>query len=168
MTGRLRHLLAGGALMLALSLGLAALSAAPVWRVIPEGHGLLRISFTHGGDRSASCRQLSEAERAKLPANMRRTEVCDRARPPLWLELDIDGETVLARSLPPSGLASDGPSRVYKRFVLPAGSYDIAVRMRDRPGDEGFDHAAAQRVTLAPGDSFVIDFDPARGGFLFL
>jgi hypothetical protein len=70
-------------------------------------------------------------------------------------------------SLPPSGIAGDGPSRVYERFVLPAGRHDIAVRMRDTRRSEGFDHARRERVELAEDQLFVIDYRPASGEFVF-
>ena len=94
-------------------------------------------------------------------------QVCDHRRPPVYVELEVDGMTVFAESLPPRGLAGSGPSQVYERFALPAGAHDIAVRLRDRPATEGFDYAAERRVTLAPAESFVIDFRPEAGGFVF-
>ena len=69
--------------------------------------------------------------------------------------------------LPPRGFAGGGPSRIYQRFLLPAGTHDIAVRLRDRPGTQGFDYAAETQVTLAPAQSFVIDFHAEAGGFVF-
>jgi len=159
------RLILGTAVMSALILGTAALSAWPSYRAEPEGTGLIRLSFSHGGQKS--CRDLTEAELAKLPANMRRKQVCDRQRPPLYVELDIDGATVFRAVLPPSGIAGDGPSRVYERFVLPAGPHEIAVRLRDSARPEGFDHDAVHRVDLAPDQSFAIDFNPAFGGFIF-
>jgi hypothetical protein len=167
MKGRLHHLLLGGILMLGLSLGAAALSAWPSWRSLPEDTALLRLSFTHGGDRSASCRERTAEELAELPPNMRMKQVCDRRRPPVYVELEIDGTTVFAETLPPRGLAGSGPSQVYQRVQLPAGTHDIAVRLRDNPASDGFDYAAETRVTLAPAESFVIDFRPETGGFVF-
>ncbi len=167
MKGRLHHLLLGGAFMLAVSLGLAVLSAWPAWRSLPADTALLRLSFTHGGDRSATCRDRTPEELAALPANMRAKQVCARRRPPVYVELEIDGATVFAEELPPRGLAGSGPSQVYQRFPLPAGEHDIAVRLRDRPDTEGFDYAAETRVTLAPAQSFVIDFRSEAGGFVF-
>ena len=167
MTGRARHLVLGGLFLLAVSLAVALLSAWPSWRSLPRDTALLRLSFTHGGDRSASCRDRTAEELAELPPNMRLKQVCDRRRPPVYVELEVDGMTVFAESLPPRGLAGSGPSQVYERFALPAGAHDIAVRLRDRPATEGFDYAAERRVTLAPAESFVIDFRPEAGGFVF-
>lgn len=165
MKGRLRHLLLGGAAMLALFLGVAYLSAAPGWQSLPAETALLRVSFTHSGDRN--CRERTPEELAELPPNMRLAKICDRRRPPVYVELDIDGKTVLAEELPARGIAGSGPSRIYQRFALPAGRHDIAVRLRDRPATEGFDYVGETQVTLAPAQSFVIDFRPEAGGFVF-
>jgi hypothetical protein len=167
MKGRARHLLLGGLATLALCLAIAVVSAWPQWRSLPQDTALLRLSFTHGGDRSASCRERTPEELAELPPNMRRKTVCDRRRPPVYVELEINGALVLAAELPPRGIAGSGPSQIYQRFLLPAGVHDIAVRLRDRPATEAFDYAAETRVTLAPAQSFVIDFRPEAGGFVF-
>ncbi len=159
------RLVLGTAVMAALALGTAALSAWPSYRSTPEGTGLVRLSFSHGGQKA--CRDLTGAELARLPPNMRRKQVCDRQRPPLYLELDIDGAPAFRAELPATGLAGDGPSRVYQRFVLPAGPHHIAVRMRDTARSAGFDHAAEHQLDLAQDQSFAIDFRPALGGFTF-
>ena len=69
--------------------------------------------------------------------------------------------------LKPTGIAGDGPSRVYERFVLPAGEHDLAVRLRDTPRKEGFDYTRKARVALAAEQNFVIDFNPEANGFIF-
>jgi hypothetical protein len=165
MKGRLHHLALGGLVTLTLMLGVAALSAWPRWQSMPEATALLRLSFTHSGARN--CRDRTAEELARLPPNMRARQVCARARAPVYVELDVDGTTLLAAELPPTGLAGSGPSRVYRRFTLPAGAHDIAVRLRDDPRTRGFDQAATVRMTLAPAQSFVIDFRPEAGGFVF-
>jgi hypothetical protein len=162
---RTTRLILGTIATTAIIAGVAALSAWPSHRALPEGAGVLKLSFSHGGERT--CRERTGAELAKLPPNMRRTEICARQRPPVHVELDLDGETVYRASLPSSGIAGDGPSRVYQRFVLPAGEYDVAIRLRDTTRAEGFDHTAQRRISLAPEQSFAIDFRPAAGGFIF-
>jgi len=159
------RLVLGTAVMCALILGTAWLSAWPSYRSTPDGSAVLKLSFSHGGERS--CRLMTEAELAKLPPNMRRREICDRQRPPVYVELDLNGATVYAALVPPGGLAGDGPSRVYERFVLPAGPHEVAIRLRDTTRTEGFDHEASRRITLAAEQSFAIDFQPAFGGFIF-
>ena len=60
----------------------AVLSAWPSYSPVPQGSAMLKLSLSHGGARN--CRQLTEAELAKLPPNMRRKEICDRKRAPLF------------------------------------------------------------------------------------
>lgn len=97
---------------------------------------------------------------------MRQKQVCDRRRPPIEAELEVDGALVYAAVIPPSGLAGSGPSRVYERLLLPAGPHALTVRMRDNPQTTGYDYEATREVDLRPGQSFVIDFRNDTG-FIF-
>ena len=146
--------------------GVAALSNRPHHRSLPEGAGVLTLSFSHGADRRAACRKATPEELAALPPNMRRPDICPRERPPVRVEFDIDGKRAFEADVAPSGIAGDGPSRVHQRFVLPVGSYHIAVRMRDRPG-ETFDWQTARTLEIGPADHRVIDFRADAGGFVF-
>ena len=139
----------------------------PAYRQFPRGSAIVMLTFVHGADRKAECRRLTSQEIEKLPPNMRRVQDCPRGRRPIYVELDLGGRTAFRESLPPTGIAGDGPSRVYQRFVVPAGKYDIAVRMRDTPRAEGFDHTREEAVTLVPDQTFVIDFRPESGEFVF-
>jgi len=153
--------------IVALFAAVAAFSDRPVYRQTPPGSAIVMLTFVHGSDRRAECRRLTPEEIAKLPPNMRRVEDCPRRRRPIEVELDVDGRTVYRASLPPGGLAGDGPSKVYERFVLPAGRHDLAVRMRDTPRSEGFDHERSGRIELVPDQLFVIDYRSANSEFVF-
>jgi hypothetical protein len=155
------------AVILALFAGVAWLSDRPIYRQIPSDAAVMLLTFVHSADRRSECRKLSPQEIAKLPMNMRRTQDCPRARRPIYVELDIDGRNVYRASLPPGGIAGDGPSRVYRRFVLPAAQYDVAVRMRDTPRAEGFDHERHEIVRLAEKQMFIIDYRSESGDFIF-
>ena len=98
---------------------------------------------------------------------MRRVQDCPRGRRPVYVELDIDGRPIFRASLPPSGIAGDGPSRVYRAFRAAGGDYDVAVRMRDTGRSEGFDHESTKHVALAPAQMLVIDFRAETGEFVF-
>lgn len=139
----------------------------PIYQQFPRGSAVVLLTFVHGADRNAGCRRLSAKELEKLPPNMRRVRDCPRGRPPIYVELDIGGRPVFRKNLPPTGIAGDGHSRVYQRFVVPAGKYNVAVRMRDTPRVDGFDHAGEKAVDLVPGQMFVIDFSSDRGEFIF-
>lgn len=145
----------------------AALADWPSYRQIPADAAVVKLSFTHGADRTAECRRRTPEELAKLPPNMRRPLECPRERRALYAELAIDGRTIFAASLPPGGLWKDGPSQVYKRFTVPAGEHRIAARLRDTPRPEGFDHERSEALSLQPGQSLAIDFRPELGGFVF-
>lgn len=151
----------------ALFAAVAAFSDWPVYRQIPRGSAIVILTFVHSADRKADCRRLTPEEIQKLPPNMRRVQECPRGRRPIYVELDLGGRRVFQASLAPTGIAGDGPSKVYERFVVPTGSYNIAVRMRDTPRSEGFDHERRGTVTLAADQMFVIDFRNENGDFVF-
>ncbi len=165
MTGRWPHLAMGLAMSLALVLGTAALSAWPAWQSVPNDYALMRLSFTTSGIRR--CRDRTPEELDALPRNMRQDQVCERRRAPVYVELDLDGRRILAETLAPSGLAGSGPSRIYRRFELPAGDYDVAVRLRTDPAAVDFTSTARRQVTLRPGQSVAVDYDAGAGGFIF-
>jgi hypothetical protein len=155
------------AVIVALFVGVAAFADWPRYRQTPRDTGIVMLSFVHGADRRADCRRLTPEEIARLPPNMRRVQDCPRARRPVYVELDIGNAIAYRASLPATGIASDGPSRVYQRFVLPVGQYDVAVRMRDTPRTDGFNYERTGRITLGPDQMLVIDFRPEAGGFVF-
>jgi hypothetical protein len=150
----------------ALFASVAAFANWPVYRQTPPGTGIVILSFVHGADRRADCRRLTPDEIAKLPPNMRRVQDCPRGRRPIYVELDVGDRIAYRASLPPSGIAGDGPSRVYERFVLPVGQYDVAVRMRDTARPEGFDFQRNEHITLTPDQMIVIDFRSEPPGFV--
>src|SRR5215467_1176973 len=164
---RLLRLAGGFVVIAALFAAVAWLSDQPVYRQIPEGSAVMTLSFVHSADRRGECRRLSPEEIAKLPPNMRRVQDCPRGRRAIYVELDVDGRQVYQASLAPTGIAGDGPSRVYQRFVLPAGKHDVAVRMRDTARADGFDHERRDNVELSPDQMFVIDYRSKSGGFVF-
>jgi hypothetical protein len=145
----------------------AAFADWPTYRQIPRGSAIVLLTFVHSADRSSECRRLTSQEIARLPRNMRRVQDCPRGRRPIYVELDLGKRTIFRENLPPTGIAGDGPSRVYRRFVVPAGKYDIAVRMRDTSRTDGFDHVGEDAITIVPDQMFVIDFRSERGEFVF-
>jgi len=150
----------------ALFAAVAALADWPVYRQTPRDTGIVMLSFVHGADRRAECRRLAPEEIAKLAPNMRRIQDCPRARRPIYVELEVGDRISYRASLPPTGIAGDGPSRVYRRFILPVGEYDVAVRLRDTARPQGFDYERSVRIALAADQMLVIDFRPETGGFV--
>ena len=129
---------------------------------------LVKLSFSHAGERKEDCRQLSPEEIANLAPNMRRPMKCGRERVPLHVELLLDGRMIYSAELPPSGLAGGGESSAYQRFPVPPGTHRLTARLRDTRREHGFDHERTETVTLSPRQNFVIDFKADTGGFTFL
>jgi hypothetical protein len=133
----------------------------------PPDQALIRLSFTHGAAHPTECHRLTAEELAKLPPNMRRPIECARGRLPVFTELIVDGETLLSASLPPTGLSHDGPSRIYRSFIMAPGRHHVVIRLRDTSRPSGFDYSREADVELKPAQNFVIDFHPEGDGFIF-
>jgi len=140
----------------------------PAYTYVNPGAAVITLSFAHAGDKVSECRRLTPEEIAALAPNMRRPMDCPRARVPLLVDLRFDGAVLFHASLAPSGLAGDGASSVYERFVVAPGRHRISARLRDSRREEGFDYELEQGVELMPGEHLVIDFRAGTGGFKFL
>ncbi len=145
------------------------LATSPAYTHLEPGMAVIKLSFSHAGDHVRPCRRLTQEELDALPPNMRRPSDCPRERIALTVELEIDGAIIYHDQLPPSGLASDGASTVYRKFPVSAGRHRIVARLRDRrETTAGFDHEKSAELELVPQQNLVIDFRPELGGFLFL
>ena len=142
-------------------------SSQPAYDHFPADQALVKLSFAHGGKRKGECRRRTREELQKLAPNMRKPVVCPRERVPVYVELAFDGETIYRASLPPTGLSSDGPSRVYARLPVPSGQHVLTARLRDSARESGFDYERTASVKLEPGHSLAIDFRADIGGFVF-
>jgi hypothetical protein len=165
--GRALAWLGQGVLYAFFALLIGVFSQWPPYRHLAPGQALIKLSFSHHGQRVSACRQLGAEELAKLPPNMRAPTQCPRERAPVIVELDIDGRQVLRRVAPPSGLSKDGASSVYHRIEVAAGEHRIAVRLKDSPAGKGFDYERADTVRLAPARILLIDFDAEKGGIVW-
>lgn len=151
--------------------GFAALvwyfSIFPTYQPLPDGHAQIKMSFAHGGKPVGGCRDRTSDELSKLAPNMRKTQECARQRVPVVVQFSLNNEEVFSASLPASGFRGDGASKMYEKFVVPAGRHQLAFKLRDSERDEGFDYELERMVNLVPGQSFAIDFDAQLGGFVF-
>jgi hypothetical protein len=142
-------------------------SAAPPYAHFAEDMAQVKISFAHGAEPAGGCRRLTAEEIAALPPNMRRPTSCSRERLPVVVEIELDGSTLVSEVLPPTGLAGDGPSRLYRILPVKPGTHRVVARLRDTDRTEGFDYEQEATIELAPRDIFVIDFRADLGGFVF-
>jgi hypothetical protein len=141
-------------------------STSPKYHHLPPGEALIKLSFSHVGERKEACRERTPEELAKLAPNMRAQTVCPRERVPITVEVALDGAPLFRVVAAPSGLAKDGASTVYRRVQVPAGAHRISARLSDVASGE-FNHAGATTTELPAGHVLVIDFDASKGGFVF-
>jgi hypothetical protein len=140
-------------------------SSSPLFEYARAESAVVKLSLSHAAERVAPCVLLTPQEIAALAPNMRRTERCERARLPLSIELDVDGQRVLTMQAEPTGLWDDGAASVYQRFDLPPGQYRMAVRLRDTARIDGWDYTHVEDVTLTAGRYLAITFRAENGGF---
>jgi hypothetical protein len=142
-------------------------STSPAYTHLPPDQALIRLSFSHAAQRKVPCHERTPEELAKLAPNMRAQFDCPRERAPVTVELEMDGQLLYHLVVPPSGLAKDGASTVYRRVPVAAGSHRFKLRLADAPNGE-FNYLSEKTVDLKPARILVIDFSAAQGGFLFL
>lgn len=156
---------AGQALLYGLfALVIGVFSQWPPYQVLEPDQALIKLSFNHQGKVVADCVSVSAEDQAKQKPTMRQTRICPRERSPITVELDLDGATTLRHVAQPSGLSRDGASSYYHRLLVPAGTHQIVVRLKDDVRSSGFDYERQASVTLAPAQILVIDFNPGKGG----
>ncbi|NIA27140.1 MAG: hypothetical protein GWP02_03715 [Desulfobulbaceae bacterium] len=160
---------ARAALQVALYAGFAFvtgyLSFWPRYQYAAPDMATVKISLSHATNHVAPCVELTPQQIAELAPNMRRSQLCERKRLPLLLELDIDGELALRIEASPSGMWGDGNASVYERFDLAPGEHRIATRLRDTARSDGWDYSYEENVIFAAGRYRTITFKPEKGGF---
>lgn len=154
-------------LFMILAAGVGLLSSRPTVAYFPADSAQIKLSFAHGSQRVAECRRLTVEEIARLPPRERRPNTCARERLPIRVQLLLDERPIYDAVLQPTGLASDGPARVYQKFRVPPGRHEITARLRDSDRREGFDHEQRVTVDLAPLQNLAIDFRSDHGAFSF-
>jgi hypothetical protein len=141
-------------------------SSAPAYRHLGPGLAVVKLSFSHAGERKHECHTRSPEELAKLAPNMRAAQDCPRERSDVRVEVEMDGKTIYRIEARASGLRHDLPSTVYRRLEVPAGRHTFRARLADTASGE-FAHHGEATVDLAPGRVLVIDFVSSRAGFEF-
>ncbi len=147
--------------------GIGYFSVFPAYEYLEPSRAVIKMAFSHAGERKEECRRLTPEEIQKLAPNMRRPTQCGRERLPVIVELYLDGDLLYAGAAPPSGIWGDGTSTVYERFVLAPGSYVLTARLRDSYRTDSFDFEHTKRVELHERQNFVVSFRPELGGFSF-
>lgn len=137
----------------------------PVYRQIADDVAVIKVSFSHLGDRE--CRKRTAEELEKLPRNMRAPLDCPRERSDIKIEVALDDQPLVQHVLHPTGLYKDGISTMYKRIEVKAGTHKLAARMQDNVAQEGWKFSKEETIELKPAQVLVIDFNPDKGGLFF-
>ena len=140
-------------------------SASPAYHHLGDDESVIKVSFSHAGNRVAECKKRTREELAKLAPNMRAAMSCPRERLPVHLVITLDGKEIYSETAAPKGLSSDGVSIFYQRMTVPTGEHDIKVQMRDSARKEGFDHVYSEKLNLPAGRNFVITFEEDTKSF---
>ena len=119
------------------------LGAASQWQIEASGEeALVRLSWRIEPVRIESCRSLTEAELAEVPAHMRRAETCQGGAVDYELRLEIDGVATVVDTIAPSGLRRDRPVYVYRDHAVSPGRTEVAVHFAPIVEDEAADAVA--------------------------
>lgn len=160
--GRISGWLAAALLGIVIAAGLGA-STAVGYRTPTLPGSELVVSFKHSGGLSENCRDLSEEEKAALPAHMRRDRVCDRARNDIRLRVEVDGAAVIETVYPPTGVWGDGTSVGIERIALEPGEYDVRVSIGDSPDPTEWRFVTEARQRFEGDARRVVTFESAEG-----
>lgn len=125
----------------------------------------IKLSFSHSSQRKEKCRYLTPEEIAALAPNMRRPTDCPRERVPVFVELQLDNQTLIKKSYSPTGFAKDGSTSVYEKISISPGQHNLTVRLRDSIREDDFDYEDNVTINLFSQQQFVIDF--RDGKFVF-
>jgi hypothetical protein len=166
--------LGAGALVFAVvSIGLTVLLSAVPWSPVDASRAIIRLSWRATGTQIEECRRPTDDENARLPAHMRREEICE-GRPVLFLlEVSVDGRTVVRDTVEPAGARGDRPVYILRDVEVEPGLHDVLVTFDTRlPGDAGDTAAGSNgfpkylrlesRVEVGLGEVALITYDGER------
>jgi hypothetical protein len=168
--------LLGGSAALAATAGLVGLSRAP-WTEHPGEHAQLRLAWRLRSELVRACRRLTAAELARLPAHMRREEVCEGGLRPYRLEVWVDDRPVADDTIRAAGAHADRPLFVLREFELAPGRHEARIRFTPlwpaaaQTGDDEREREArgatpplafTAPLVLAPRQVVLITYDEER------
>jgi hypothetical protein len=140
-------------------------ATSPAYTFLPEGQALIKLTFSHAGQRKEPCRERSAEELEKMLKHLRKKMDCPRERSPIDVEMKLDGKVIYSATISPSGLSHDLASPVYERIRLPVGEHRLQLSMRDDIHSKDYIYVLDQMVTMRPAQILVIDFDSENGKF---
>lgn len=162
----------GGAVVVIAAMASVGLLSAVPWAPAGADRSVLRLSWRAAGGLIEECRRPTEEENARLPAHMRRDEICEGRTASFELKVVIDGATLLQDTLDAEGARGDRPIHVLRDIDLESGTHDVLVTFEtllpapasavERQTEFPDRLRLEARVDIGPGDIVLVTYDPAR------
>ncbi len=162
---------------------LAVLSVVP-YTVERADRAVIRLAWRARGERVRQCRRLTPAELERLPAHMRRDEVCERRMLPYRLRVVVDAAAVVDELVRAGGARADRPLFVFRDVAIAPGTHRLLVTFEREGADEDTDeeretarehaeetpsHLTLERVvTLASREIVLVTYDDEGKALRFL
>ncbi|MDP6980735.1 MAG: hydrogenase iron-sulfur subunit [Myxococcota bacterium] len=127
-----------------------------------EGSELV-VSFKHPGAVAEKCRELSEEEIAARPVHMRKATDCERKRSTVRLRVGVDGNEILRKDFPPTGLWGDGSSVAVERIPLPTGQHAVSIEIGDTGDPDEWSFNESRSLEFTSDAKRVVIFDRVSG-----
>lgn len=156
---------AQGAIYVLFLVVIGVFSASPNYTYLGAGEAQIKLNLSHPGQRVEACVERSKAELAELAPNMRAKMKCSRERSVVRLELLMDGQSIYKGEAIPAGLRRDGASNFYEKFFVPAGEYELTVRMNDGDKTKDFTHELTRKVVLKPTQNMIVGYHEHENTF---
>lgn len=134
----------------------------------------LRLSWRARSMSIDTCRPLTAEELERLPAHMRRPEVCEGRLAPYRLRLEIDGTLVEDVLVAGGGAREDRPLYVFRELALAPGSHRIGIDFRladhELESREGAPRPLSidRTIELAAGQVALITHDAERAALVLM
>jgi len=159
---RAREAVAAAILLIAFAAVLGAVSDLAYTPPSIDGSEFV-VSLKHPGLASQNCRDLTQEELASTPVHMRKERVCERTRPPVRLQVLIDGATALETSIAPSGIWKDGNSVSVERIPVALGAHRVSVAIGETTDPEEWTFDEERTLTFTDEARQVVVFDRVAG-----
>ena len=152
------------------TVGLGAMSRVP-YTAERGTDAYVRLAWRVRGERVETCRRLSREELERIPAHMRREEVCEGHIVPYLLEVTVDGALAARESVASKGARADRPLYVFREIPVSPGRHRLRVsfsRLGAIPAGQRERGSLPERldldtiVTLGPRHVSLVTYDEDR------
>lgn len=157
-----RSLIPGVVLLLIVFLLSLALNL-PTGAAYPQ-EARLRLTINHSGQLLAHSQNLPPDVLAKLPKGVDPAAILGGERFPIGLRLMVDGQSALDRNYRPRGLRREGAIYQMEDWWLPSGPHRVEIQIND--DNATWRTVFAQNLDIAPGETKLLNFDPAADAFV--